>query len=137
MSSARLLRPLARSLQQRQPLLAQSIVRSSPAVRPAAIATFTTKRNVAPFTPSINAQVQKLGQIRKEGRQQTTGQSQESELNTSVILKAAMPQLVPFYFMNEVTVAFICLPTLIYLFSKYVLPKTVRTRAARLFISKL
>lgn len=48
-----------------------------------------------------------------------------------------MPQLVPFYFMNEVVFAFVLLPTLIYVLSKYILPKVVRTRAARLFISKL
>ena len=54
-----------------------------------------------------------------------------------MVLKAAMPQLVPFYFMNEVAVTIIILPTLIYLMTKYVLPQTVRQRAARLFISKL
>jgi F-type H+-transporting ATPase subunit 8 len=48
-----------------------------------------------------------------------------------------MPQLVPFYFVNEVTTAFILLPALIYLMSKYFLPQTVRTKLARLFISKL
>ena len=53
------------------------------------------------------------------------------------LLLAAMPQLVPFYFVNEVTTAFILLPALIYLMSKYLLPQTVRTKLARLFISKL
>jgi F-type H+-transporting ATPase subunit 8 len=48
-----------------------------------------------------------------------------------------MPQLVPFYFVNETTMAFVLLPTLIYLFSKYLLPQRVRVMAARLFISKL
>jgi hypothetical protein len=48
-----------------------------------------------------------------------------------------MPQLVPFYFVNEVAGAFIIIPTLIYLLSKYWLPQTVRTKLARLFISKL
>jgi F-type H+-transporting ATPase subunit 8 len=51
--------------------------------------------------------------------------------------KAAMPQLIPFFFVNETTVAFIALPALIYVFSKYILPAKVRTQAARLFISKL
>jgi len=48
-----------------------------------------------------------------------------------------MPQLVPFYFINEVTFAFLVLVTLIYVFSKYVLPRFVRLFATRLFISKL
>ena len=33
-----------------------------------------------------------------------------------------MPQLVPFYFVNQVTFAFIILLLLIYIFSKYILP---------------
>jgi F-type H+-transporting ATPase subunit 8 len=53
------------------------------------------------------------------------------------MLKSAMPQLIPFFFVNETTVAFILLPTLIYIMSKYVLPQRVRLFAARLFISKL
>ncbi|KAL9078903.1 MAG: hypothetical protein Q9157_002198 [Trypethelium eluteriae] len=52
-------------------------------------------------------------------------------------LYAAMPQLVPFYFVNETTTAFICIPALIYFFSKYTLPQKVRLFMARLFISKL
>lgn len=84
MASARFLRPLARSLQQRQPLLAQSTVRSSPAARPAAAASISTKRIVAPFTPSVNPQIQQLGQIRKEGRQQSAQQGQEKGFDASV-----------------------------------------------------
>lgn len=53
------------------------------------------------------------------------------------VLKSAMPQLIPFFFVNETTVAFILLPSLIYVFSKYILPQRVRLFAARLFISKL
>ncbi|KAF2261732.1 hypothetical protein CC78DRAFT_342967 [Lojkania enalia] len=53
------------------------------------------------------------------------------------ILKSAMPQLVPFFMVNETTFAFILIPSLIYVFSKYVLPQRVRMFAARLFISKL
>jgi F-type H+-transporting ATPase subunit 8 len=48
-----------------------------------------------------------------------------------------MPQLIPFFFVNETTMAFILLPSLIYIMSKYVLPNRVRMFAARLFISKL
>ncbi|KAL6703808.1 ATP synthase F0 subunit 8 [Coniothyrium glycines] len=53
------------------------------------------------------------------------------------VLKSAMPQLIPFFFVNETTVAFILLPSLIYIFSKYILPQRLRLFAARLFISKL
>ncbi|CAA9958934.1 atp synthase protein [Pyrenophora teres f. maculata] len=53
------------------------------------------------------------------------------------VLKSAMPQLIPFFFVNETTVAFVLLPGLIYIFSKYILPQRLRLFAARLFISKL
>lgn len=48
-----------------------------------------------------------------------------------------MPQLVPFYFLNQVTFAFALLVTLIYVFSKYILPRFVRLFLTRTFISKL
>ena len=51
--------------------------------------------------------------------------------------KKLMPQLVPFYFINQVTFAFILLVVMIYVFSKYVLPRFVRLFTSRIFISKL
>ena len=48
-----------------------------------------------------------------------------------------MPQLVPFYFINQVTFAFILLVVMIYVFSKYILPRFVRLFISRMFISKL
>jgi F-type H+-transporting ATPase subunit 8 len=48
-----------------------------------------------------------------------------------------MPQLTPFYFINQVTFAFILLVTMVYLFSKYILPRFVRLFLSRMFISKL
>ena len=48
-----------------------------------------------------------------------------------------MPQLVPFYFINQVTFAFTILVVLIYVFSKYILPRFVRLFTTRVFISKL
>jgi len=48
-----------------------------------------------------------------------------------------MPQLVPFYFINQVTFAFILLVIMIYVFSMYILPRFVRLFATRIFISKL
>lgn len=48
-----------------------------------------------------------------------------------------MPQLVPFYFVNQVTFAAFLLLIVIYVFSKYILPRFVRLFLARTFISKL
>lgn len=48
-----------------------------------------------------------------------------------------MPQLVPFYFLNQIAFAFTILILLVYVFSKYILPKFVSLFIARLFISKL
>lgn len=48
-----------------------------------------------------------------------------------------MPQLVPFYFINEVTFTFITLLVLIYLFSKFLLPKLILLFTSRSFITKL
>jgi len=48
-----------------------------------------------------------------------------------------MPQLVQFYFLNQVTFAFALLVVLIYVFSKYILPRFVRLFITRIFISKL
>jgi len=48
-----------------------------------------------------------------------------------------MPQLVPFYFINEVTFAFVLITISIYILSKYILPRFVRLFLSRTFISKL
>jgi len=48
-----------------------------------------------------------------------------------------MPQLVPFFFVNQVVFAFVILTVLIYAFTKYILPKFVRIFASRLYINKL
>ena len=48
-----------------------------------------------------------------------------------------MPQFVPFFFLNQVTFAFIILILMIYVFSKYILPNKVLLFTTRLFISKL
>lgn len=76
MSSARLFRPLARSIQ--QPVLRNAGSRTS------AVASFSTKSKVAPFTPSVSAQIQEFGQIRKDGRQQMAQQAKPTGVNNSV-----------------------------------------------------
>ena len=48
-----------------------------------------------------------------------------------------MPQLVPFYFINQVTFTFLILIVMIYIVSKYILPRFVRLFLARVFITKL
>lgn len=51
--------------------------------------------------------------------------------------KQKMPQLVPFYFMNQVIFAFVSLVIILYVLSKYILPRFVRLFITRMFISKL
>lgn len=48
-----------------------------------------------------------------------------------------MPQLVPFYFINEVTFTFAMVAITVYMLSKYILPRFVRLFLSRTFISKL
>nr|AFD96053.1 ATP synthase subunit 8 [Aspergillus terreus] len=48
-----------------------------------------------------------------------------------------MPQLVPFFFVNQVVFAFAVLTVLIYAFSKYILPRFVRIFISRIYINKL
>ena len=48
-----------------------------------------------------------------------------------------MPQLVPFYFINEITFAFAIIAIAIFILSKYILPRFVRLFLARTIISKL
>jgi F-type H+-transporting ATPase subunit 8 len=48
-----------------------------------------------------------------------------------------MPQLVPFYFMNQVISTFVLLTLVIYVFSKYVLPRFVRLFVTRIAIINL
>ena len=48
-----------------------------------------------------------------------------------------MPQLVPFFFTNEVTFTFILIVLLIYLYSKYILPRFIRLFFTRIFVDKL
>nr|YP_009749722.1 ATP synthase F0 subunit 8 [Calonectria ilicicola]QIJ45880.1 ATP synthase F0 subunit 8 [Calonectria ilicicola]QIJ45886.1 ATP synthase F0 subunit 8 [Calonectria ilicicola]QIJ45936.1 ATP synthase F0 subunit 8 [Calonectria ilicicola]QIJ45950.1 ATP synthase F0 subunit 8 [Calonectria ilicicola]QIJ45979.1 ATP synthase F0 subunit 8 [Calonectria ilicicola] len=48
-----------------------------------------------------------------------------------------MPQLVPFYYMNEVVFAFAIIVTILYVLSKYILPRIVRLFLSRMFINKI
>ena len=48
-----------------------------------------------------------------------------------------MPQLIPFYFVNQFSFSFVVLFTLIYLMSKYFLPTFTFQQVIRMYISKL
>ena len=48
-----------------------------------------------------------------------------------------MPQLVPFYFINQLSFSFLTLLALIYVFSKYVLPLFTYNQVVRMYITKL
>jgi len=48
-----------------------------------------------------------------------------------------MPQLVPFYFVNEIAFAFSIIIIILYLLSKYILPRMIVLFSARKKISKL
>ena len=45
-----------------------------------------------------------------------------------------MPQLTPFYYMNEILFAFSLIVIISYILSKYVLPRMVRLFISRMFI---
>jgi len=53
------------------------------------------------------------------------------------IINLNMPQLVPFFFVNQVIFNFVILTIIIYLFSKYILPRFVRLFKTRLHINSL
>lgn len=48
-----------------------------------------------------------------------------------------MPQLLPFYFVNQLSFAFLSLFALIYIFSKYILPLFTYNQVVRMYITKL
>lgn len=51
--------------------------------------------------------------------------------------KTKMPQLMPFYFINQFSFSFLTLFALIYLFSKYILPLFTFQQVIRIYITKL
>ena len=48
-----------------------------------------------------------------------------------------MPQLIPFYFLNQLLFSFLSLLAVIYILSKYVLPLFTFQQVIRLYITKL
>ena len=53
------------------------------------------------------------------------------------LYKYIMPQLIPFSFVNQVVFNFFLLVLIIYIFTKYLLPKITRLFNTRLFVSKI
>lgn len=54
-----------------------------------------------------------------------------------IILIKTMPQLVPFYFINQLTFGLLLITLLLILFAQVFLPIILRLYITRLFISKL
>jgi F-type H+-transporting ATPase subunit 8 len=48
-----------------------------------------------------------------------------------------MPQLIPFYFLNQLSFSFLTILVLIYVFSKYILPLFTFQQVIRMYITKL
>nr|YP_010412007.1 ATP synthase F0 subunit 8 [Auricularia villosula]URP31167.1 ATP synthase F0 subunit 8 [Auricularia villosula] len=48
-----------------------------------------------------------------------------------------MPQLIPFYFINQLVFSFLTLLALIYVFSKYILPLFFSLQVIRMYLIKL
>jgi F-type H+-transporting ATPase subunit 8 len=48
-----------------------------------------------------------------------------------------MPQLIPFYFLNQLSFSFLTLLVLIFIFSKYILPLFTFQQVIRMYITKL
>nr|YP_009912166.1 ATP synthase F0 subunit 8 [Dictyophora indusiata]YP_009912211.1 ATP synthase F0 subunit 8 [Phallus echinovolvatus]QLD96603.1 ATP synthase F0 subunit 8 [Dictyophora indusiata]QLD96648.1 ATP synthase F0 subunit 8 [Phallus echinovolvatus] len=48
-----------------------------------------------------------------------------------------MPQLLPFFFTNQISFSFISLFAIIYIFSKYILPVFIFQQVIRMYITKL
>ncbi len=48
-----------------------------------------------------------------------------------------MPQLIPFYFLNQLSFTFLSFLALIYVLSKYVLPLFTYQQVIRMYITKL
>nr|AUN28272.1 ATP synthase F0 subunit 8 [Malassezia yamatoensis]WBU10879.1 ATP synthase F0 subunit 8 [Malassezia psittaci] len=48
-----------------------------------------------------------------------------------------MPQLIPFYFVNQLSFTLFSLFVLIYLFSRYILPAFLEVNLSRLYITKI
>ena len=58
-------------------------------------------------------------------------------INYKIKIRKIMPQLIPFFFFNQIFFAFVALLSVIYIFSKYILPQFTFQQVIRLYITKL
>ena len=58
-------------------------------------------------------------------------------MESKIINNTDMPQLIPFYFVNQLVFSFVSLFLLIYVFSKYILPLFTLQQVIRTYITKL
>ena len=54
-----------------------------------------------------------------------------------LILNPTMPQLLPFYFINQLSFSFLVLITMVYVFGTYILPVFAELFVTRMYITKL
>ena len=54
-----------------------------------------------------------------------------------ILIRKIMPQLIPFFFFNQIFFSFVALLSIIYIFSKYILPQFTFQQVIRLYITKL
>ena len=58
-------------------------------------------------------------------------------MKDSFVLNIIMPQLIPFYFVNQLLFSFITFAILVYVLSKYILPLFTYKNVVRLYLTKL
>jgi len=116
------------------------VMRSQPLASAMRTAAFSSRMNSAarPLASALTSKTAHQSAVEQKRLPTVASQLQaRNKMGSNAPLMAAMPQLIPFYFVNEVIFGYAALVTLIYLMTKYWLPQTVRARLARLFISKL
>jgi F-type H+-transporting ATPase subunit 8 len=55
----------------------------------------------------------------------------------AIITSITMPQLLPFYFINQLSFSFLVLITMVYVFGTYILPVFAELFVTRMYITKL
>ena len=73
--------------------------------------------------------------LQKRELKKSKNQYRGNNVRLHIIL--TMPQLLPFYFVNQLSFAFLVLITLVYVFGTYILPAFVELFVTRMYITKL
>ena len=77
------------------------------------------------------------GQRQSDSGAIETTKLRQQRLIKKNVFKLTMPQLIPFYFMNQLSFSMLSLLVLVYFLSKYVLPNFTFQNVIRMFITKL